>query len=259
MSSLRLALFQTSLSWESPRENRAHFNQLISSLNEPVDIIILPEMFTTGFTMNTADCAESPYEDTHRWMVEMAARKNAAVVGSYIVQEGDMNFNRLIWAHPDGSYEVYNKKHLFRMAEENEHFTAGNSRILVEFRGWKVLPLICYDLRFPAWSRNHFREDLGELDYDLLIYVANWPSPRTQAWDGLLKARAIENHAYCAGLNRIGSDGNEKSYDGHSAVYDPKGNTLAFSESDEILIIELQKEPLEDYRRKFPAYLDSFD
>lgn len=258
MSSLRLAMIQTSLKWESPAENRQAFEEYLRQIDE-ADLIVLPEMFTTGFTMNTEECSEPPFEETHRWMQEWAARKGAVLTGSYIVEEAGMSFNRLLWMEPDGSYEVYNKKHLFRMAGEHEHYTPGNTRLITRIGDWKILPLICYDLRFPAWCRNHYHQSTKELDYDLSLFVANWPAARSQAWDALLKSRAIENHAYSAGLNRMGVDGTGKEYVGHSGVYDPRGDRLTYSEKEEIVFIELNKKPLIDYREKFPAYLDSVD
>ena len=252
-------MIQSRLDWESPDRNRERFDSLLTPLSGETDVIILPEMFTSGFTMAAPEMAEQPFGETHNWMLEKAARSGAAVTGSYIVEEAGMYFNRLLWAFPDGSYQVYNKKHLFRMAGENEHYTAGMTRTLVSWKDWNILPLVCYDLRFPAWCRNHFHPSTGELDYDLLILVANWPAVRSQAWDTLLSARAIENHAYTAGVNRLGSDGTGKEYSGHSAVYDPRGTRLAYSEKEEIVNFTLEKEPLEDYRAKFPAYLDSND
>ena len=158
---------------------------------------------------------------------------------------------------PNGESLQYNKKHLFSMADEDKYFEPGNSRTLIDYKGWKILPLICYDLRFPNWSRNHYHDANKSLDYDLLIYVANWPAPRVDAWDTLLKARAIENLAYCTGVNRIGKDGTGKEYLGHSAVYDPKGQQLCYTENEEILTITIQKEPLNAYRTSFPAFLDA--
>ena len=159
--------------------------------------------------------------------------------------------HRLLWMQPDGQYKTYDKRHLFRMADEDQSYAMGQERIIVEWKGWKICPLICYDLRFPVWSRNR------NLEYDLLLYVANWPAARVSAWDSLLKARAIENVSYALGVNRVGQDGNEIAYNGHTGVYSPKGDTLAFSDKEEILLVDLNKRELDSFRSKFPAHLDA--
>ena len=257
MNSLQISLVQSEITWEDVEANLDRFEKTIEELK--TDIIVLPETFTTGFTMNVGEVSEEAFGRTHQWMVKMSSKLNAVITGSYVAEEGGMFFNRLLWVTPGGEYLQYNKKHLFRMAEEDQHFTAGISRTIAEHKGWRILPLICYDLRFPAWSRNHYHRETKTLDYDLLLYVANWPAARSGVWDTLLKARAIENHAYCAGNNRLGSDPVGRSYNGHSAVYGPRGEVLAFSEDEGVLTVTLDHENLSEYREKFPAYLDSID
>ena len=257
MNDLKLSLIQSTQIWEDPEANRELFESKILNSDFDSDIYILPEMFTTGFTMSAESYAEKPQGITFTWMRNLARKTNAAITGSYIVEEGGMYFNRLLWAYPNGECLQYNKKHLFRMANENTYYTGGGSRTIVEYHGWKILPLICYDLRFPEWCRNHYHPTTKELDYDLILFVANWPAARIDAWDTLLKARAIENHSYSVGVNRIGIDGSQKLYDGHSSIYDPKGNHLAFSKKDEIINFSLSKDDLTNYRNDFPFYLDA--
>lgn len=251
MQNLKLALIQSDIHWHEIGANLAMFEEKIWQITEPVDVILLPEMFQTGFTMNHDGLAEPMNFNTLKWMKQMAAQKNAVVCGSYIVKEAGKVFNRLLWMQPDGEYFTYDKRHLFRMANEHKHFNMGSEKLIVEWRGWKICPMVCYDLRFPVWSRN------VNLEYDLLIYVANWPAVRVNAWDTLLEARAIENVSYSVGLNRVGKDGVDIDYSGHSAAYSPKGEQLAFSEQEEILIIEFSKENLDSFREKFPAQLDA--
>ncbi|MFT6871328.1 MAG: omega-amidase [Roseivirga sp.] len=250
---LRLSLIQSDIYWRQPGANLAMFEEKIWQITEPTDIIVLPEMFQTGFTMEHKGLSEPMNLTTFKWMKQMAAQKKAVVTGSYIVKAGGDTFNRLVWMQPDGNYKTYDKRHLFRMANEHDHFSGGKERLIVEWKGWKICPLICYDLRFPIWSRN------VDLAYDMVLYVANWPAVRVNAWDTLLKARAMENVAYAVGLNRIGKDGEGIEYNGHSAAYSSKGETLAFSESEEILNITLSKSSLIDFREKFPAHLDADD
>lgn len=251
-NSLIITLIQTELFWHNPVANRAMLEEKIWQINQPTDIIILPEMFTTGFTMHAKDWAEPMNLHTFKWLEQMAAQSKAAVVGSYIVQEDGKFFNRLVWMFPDRSFQTYDKRHLFRMAEEHKTFSAGQNPLLVEWKGWKIMPLVCYDLRFPVWSRN------VNLSYDLLIYVANWPKARRSAWNTLLAARAIENLCYTVGVNRVGEDGNNIPYAGDSAIYDFKGQALFHQEGEEIIQTNtLSHQDLEEYREKFPAYLDA--
>lgn len=256
---LKITLIQTEVYWHNIDANLAMLEEKIWQIGEDTDLIVLPEMFSTGFTNAAAQLAEPMNSKTFRWMRQQAMQTKAAVVGSFIAQEGQHYFNRLLWMEPDGSYAYYDKKHLFRISEENEVFSAGRKLLIRKWRGWNICPLICYDLRFPVWSRNWATKD-GQLAYDLLIYVANWPAARSEAWLSLLKARAIENLSYVVGLNRVGEDGNQVVYNGHSAVADFKGDLL-FCQADQetIATITLSKPLLLALREKFPAYLDADD
>lgn len=250
MSELRVTLIQTELHWENTETNISMFTEKISSISEQTDLILLPEMFSTGFSMNPELLAEEMNGRTIRWMSEQSKKKNAVVCGSMIIKEDGKYFNRLIWMKPDSSFSIYDKRHLFRYGEENNHYSFGSKRILEEINGWKILPLVCYDLRFPVWSRN-------KENYDFLFYIANWPERRSHAWKSLLIARAIENQCYVAGLNRIGDDGNKIYHSGDSSVIDFKGEII-FRQSDEAVIktVTLQKQPLEQYRKEFPVLTD---
>ena len=275
MQDLSVSIIQTNLFWENSTANLANLEEKIAQISLPTDLIILPEMFTTGFTMNAKMVAEPMNFTTFKWMKQQAKRTQSVITGSFIVKEGDQFFNRLIWMRPDGSYETYDKRHLFRMGEEDKTFTAGTKQLIVELKGWRICPLICYDLRFPVWSRNYkeegqkrekrkekseksYIESSSLLNYDLLIYVANWPSVRSQVWDILLQARAIENQSYCIGVNRVGEDGMGLEYAGNSAVIDFKGNQLFYQKKSEVIVNQiLSKKELENFRAKFPAYLDA--
>lgn len=251
MEDLKLALIQSDIYWQQKGANLGMFEEKIWQISEPVDIIVLPEMFQTGFTMKHEGLSEPMNLTTFKWMKQMAAQKKAVITGSYIVKEKGEVYNRLIWMQPDGQFKTYDKRHLFRMAKEDQYYSMGQDRIVVEWKGWKICPLICYDLRFPVWARNN------SLAYDALLYVANWPAARISAWDVLLKARAIENVSYSVGLNRVGEDGNGIAYNGHSGAYSPKGETLSFSESEEIMLVTLNRKDLDNFRIKFPAHLDA--
>ena len=251
---MNITLLQPNLFWHDPVANRAHLEEQIFALPEPTDLIVLPEMFTTGFTMDARAVAEPMGLTTPRWMRQMAAQTNAVVTGSYIVREGQNTFfNRLVWMQPDGQFDTYDKRHLFRMAGEHEIYTAGNQRLIKEWRGWRICPLICYDLRFPVWSRN-----TQSTRYDLLLYVANWPAPRQHAWNTLLQARAIENLSYVMGVNRVGTDGNGLAYAGQSAVIDFAGDAL-FRAGDAETVHQqtLSLDDLRAFRARFPADLDA--
>lgn len=259
MSNLKVTVIQTNLHWENPEANRAMLEEKISGVGA-TDVIVLPEMFTTGFTMNAAALAEPMNFHTTKWMQNMAAKSGALILGSVIIKEGNSFFNRLIWVQPNGEFKTYDKRHLFRMGEENEVYTSGNTLLIGEWKGWKICPLVCYDLRFPVWSRNRFDKQTQSLSYDLLIYVANWPAARSLHWQTLLKARAIENQSFVVGVNRVGADGKGILYDGHSAIISPKGETMFESIGEEsIKTLELNKQELTDWRTKFPAYFDSDD
>lgn len=257
MQNLTISIIQSNLHWHDVDANLAMFEEKIWQIEKQSDLILLPEMFNTGFTNETVKLGEVMNMKTFRWMKQQAAQTNAVVAGSYIVREGKQFFNRLVWMLPDGNYRTYDKRHLFRMANENKYFDEGAERLIVNLKGWKICPLICYDLRFPVWSRNVWINP-QEPDYDLLIYVANWPAARTFAWDILLQARAMENLSYVVGLNRVGEDGNGIKYDGHSAVIDPKGNYLKkLDNSQGICTSELDYAAMVNFRKKFPAQQDA--
>ena len=265
---MNITLLQTALYWHDPVANRAMLEEIIFTLPQATDLIVLPEMFTTGFTMDAPAVAEPMNLTTFRWLRQMAAQTNAAITGSYVVQErtptGRQFYNRLIWMEPDGQWASYDKRHLFRMAGEEKIYTAGNQRLVREWRGWRICPLVCYDLRFPVWSRNQAHPD-GTLDYDLLLYAANWPAPRQTAWDTLLQARAIENLSYVAGVNRVGTDGERDAgpththtYTGGTALIDYKGDVL-FRQYDTEAVHQqtLSLQDLRAFRAQFPAHLDA--
>lgn len=216
---LNVVLIQADLFWEDPTQNRKFFADKINSITSPLDLIVLPEMFTTGFTMNAQPLAETMDGETIKWMKNLAQKSGAAIIGSIIVTENEKFYNRLLFVTPQEEIFHYDKKHLFTFANEQDNYSPGSKKLIVDYRGWKICPLICYDLRFPVWSRN-------VENYDVLIYVANWPEIRTKAWDVLLQARAIENMAYCIGVNRVGVDGKGFNYVGHSAIYDCLGNNI---------------------------------
>jgi len=247
---LELALIQTSLVWQDAAANRAHFAQLLEQARG-ADLVILPEMFTTGFSMNSAELAEPEEGPTYGWMREQAARLNAVVTASVIIEAADGSHrNRLLWARPDGEILHYDKRHLFRMAGEHLHYTAGERQVLFELNGWRVRPLICYDLRFPVWSRDAHGTDL-------LIYMANWPAARRKAWNRLLPARAIENLCFVAAVNRVGEDGKGYPYSGDSQVLDYLGDPLLdVGDGDGVFRTTLRARDLAAFREKFPAYHD---
>jgi len=224
---LKIALIQSDLVWESSEANIKNFDTKLDALNGDIDLVVLPEMFSSGFTMKPDHVAQSMKGTSISWMISKARNKGFALCGSLVIEEDSHYYNRFIFVHSDGLLNIYDKKHTFSLAGEDKVYKAGDSKVIIDFKGWKICPLICYDLRFPVWSRN-------TEDYDLLIYVANWPKPRINAWDTLLQARAIENMAYCVGVNRVGMDANELEYNGHSAVYDGLGNSrLSFGENEE--------------------------
>lgn len=250
---LTLAILQQDLVWENPQANRMHFENILSELTKPCDLVVLPEMFTTGFSMNAADLWEEPDGPTTQWMKQMAASHNTAITGSIIIKENNKFYNRLLFVYADGEVRTYDKRHCFTLAGEHEVYTPGTERLQVELNGWQICPLICYDLRFPVWARN-------TSDYDLLLYVANWPKTRIKAWDTLLQGRAIENMSYCVGVNRIGEDGNGYPYVGHSAVYDPLGELISTAdfESPIAQIVELDAAYQQKVRDKL-RFLDDRD
>ncbi|MDG1731194.1 MAG: amidohydrolase [Algibacter sp.] len=250
---LKIALIQSDLVWENPEQNRVNFKKKIDNISAAVDVIILPEMFTTGFTMNAKVVAETMDGETISWMKDLALKTEAAIVGSIVISENNKFYNRLLFVEPSGFISSYDKRHTFTLVGENKTYTAGKEKVILHYKGWKIRPLICYDLRFPVWSRN-------TEDYDVLLYVANWPKPRVSAWDVLLKARAIENMCYCIGVNRVGVDGLNSMYSGHSAVYDVLGEELTSFKSNEedIQIVTLEKRHIRAYRNKL-KFLDDRD
>jgi len=250
---MQIALIQSDLYWEDIQANLSQFEEKIWKIESQVDLIVLPEMFNTGFSMNAAKLAEPMNLTTHKWMKQMAAQTNAAVCGSFMVKENGAYFNRLLWMQPDGIFTVYDKHHLFTFASEQNTFTAGQKQLIVDWRGWRFCPLICYDLRFPVWSRNTI-----EYPYDCLIYLANWPKSRASAWNALLKARAIENASYCLGVNRVGIDGNQIYYVGDSSAYDFKGNEIVrIQDKESTLFIRLNKDSLNQFREEFTVLKDA--
>ncbi len=249
MQDLKVALIQSSLHWENIDSNLKMFEQKISSIKDKVDVIILPEMFSTGFSMKSTEFSKAN-KNSYGWMEEISAQYNCVLTGSLIWEENDKYFNRLFWVQPDGTVKTYDKRHLFSMGKEHEHYSAGTDKLLVEWNGWKIRPQICYDLRFPVWNRN-------TEDYDLLFFVANWPERRSDAWKTLLKARAIENQAYVIGVNRVGEDGNGVYHSGDSSVYDLAGECLFHQANEEVTkIVELSKEKLTTIREKLPFLKD---
>ena len=250
---MKIALVQTTLHWENPQANRNHFEKLIHAITEKIDLIVLPEMFSTGFTMHPAAVAEEMSGVTIAWIKSLAKSKESAIVGSLVIQENGNYFNRLVFVFPSGEIKTYDKKHLFTLAGEDKTYTAGKEKLIVEYNGFKICPLVCYDLRFPVFSRNVEQ-------YDLLIYVANWPKPRTDAWDILLKARAVENQCFTIGANRIGTDDNGHEYIGHSQAVDYLGNfLLAPLEAEGVFIVELHKNEMLETRKKFDFLADRDD
>ncbi len=255
---MKVSLVQTVLSWESPDNNFIRLDGVLGKLGK-TDLVILPEMFTTGFTMNTS-VAEvlDAQSKTLLWLRSWAKELNAVITGSVPCREDGDYFNRLIWMRPDGSVDFYDKRHTFGFAGEDQHYRGGNKRLIEHWKGFDICPLICYDLRFPVWSRNRWEH--GKAQYDVLIYVANWPSARREAWSTLLKARAIENQCYVLAVNRVGTDPNGNVYSGDSAIISPKGEVL-WTKSDLAEVGEwvLDKEELLSFRDKFPALKDGDD
>lgn len=248
-SSIRVTLLQTSLHWESPQKNRLHFDSLFESFDQ-TDLIILPELFSTAFSVS-AD-SEKMDGPTMKWLKQKSNQLNAVILGSLIIEENNKRFNRLVCIYPDGNLFHYDKRHLFSLMDEQKHFSSGNSRLIIDVKGWKICPLICYDLRFPVFSRN-------QEDYDVLVYVANWPTSRISQWQKLLPARAIENQSYVVAVNRIGEDINQVQFNGSSCVLDFKGDYLAHLKNERACCsIELDKFKLQSYRAKFP-FLDDKD
>lgn len=258
---MKATIIQTELFWEDREKNISHFEALIHKTGQ-TDLIVLPEMFTTGFAMNPEKIAEHADSITLNWLRQKAREKVAIITGSVAVKENGMYYNRLYWVAPDGNFQTYNKRHLFRMAQEDKHFKAGEKKIITRIKDWKICPLICYDLRFPVWSRNNFKkinDTSCEAEYDVLIYVANWPEARAYPWKQLLIARAIENQCYVIGVNRIGKDGNGISHSGDSMVINPRGEIISNTKTQEesVETVKLDRSYLEEFRKVFPVGLDA--
>ncbi|MBO9591378.1 MAG: amidohydrolase [Niabella sp.] len=260
--SLTITLIQTQLHWEDKAANRAMLQQKIERIKEKTQIVVLPEMFSTGFSMQPELLAETMDGPTVQWMQEMAAAHRVILCGSLIIREGTDYFNRLIWMLPNGQYGLYDKRHRFAFAGEDQHYTAGNKRMIASVNGWKINLQVCYDLRFPVWARQHTgnasHQPPVQPEYDLLINVANWPQRRSLAWKTLLQARAIENQCYVVGVNRVGEDGNGIYYSGNSMVIDPLGEILYHkADEEDLFTITLHKTTLEEVRSKFPFWKDA--
>ncbi len=263
MQDLRISLVQGATRWHDPAGNRDHYGDLIAPLHGVTDVVLLPETFTSGFSNEAVAQAETMDGATVEWMLAQAHQLGAVVTGSVQLRTsqadgGPRVVNRMLWATPDGSLQHYDKRHLFRYAGEHERYAAGSQRLTVEWKGWRINPLVCYDLRFPVFARNRFDvERPGAPDFDLQLYVANWPSARAYAWKTLLRARAIENLCFVAGLNRVGTDGNGLHYSGDSAVIDFLGHPLSECTDEEVVVTTtLRAQELQAHRERFPAMLD---
>ncbi len=255
-SNLTVTLIQSNLHWENKEKNLRMFEEKINAISQKSEVVILPEMFSTGFSMQPKLFAEAMNGTSVQWMKRMAISKKIILTGSLIIEENEQYYNRLIWMLPNGEYGFYNKRHLFGFAGEDEQYTAGNKRIVTSVNGWKINLQICYDLRFPVWNRQSFSE--GNHEYDILLFVANWPQRRSAAWKTLLQARAIENQCYTIGVNRIGNDGNNIYHSGNSLIIDPLGEIIYHKEDEEdIFTTTLNKQHLEECRNKFPFWKDA--
>ena len=269
MAPLTITTLQTNLVWENKNANLQLLAKKINSLQEKTEIVVLPEMFSTGFSMRPKLFAETMEGETVQWMKDISSANKIILTGSLIIEEEDKFYNRLIWMLPNGEFGYYDKRHLFGLAQEDQYYAAGNKRLIASVKGWKINLQICYDLRFPVWARNRItpiEKSIGEEtqeirpEFDVLIYVANWPERRSHAWKTLLCARAIENQCYVIGVNRIGIDGNNISHSGNSLVIDPLGEVLYhMADEEDIFTITLQKEWLSEVRNKFPFWKDADD
>lgn len=257
MSSLHISFIQTALFWENKAANLLMLEEKINSISQKTEIVVLPEMFSTGFSMNPSALAETMDGPTVQWMKKISAEKKVILTGSVIIQENNQFFNRLLWVLPNGTIGHYDKRHRFAFAGEDQHYSNGHKRLIAQVKGWKINLQICYDLRFPVWARQQSDQ---EPEYDLLLYVANWPERRSHAWKTLLTARAIENQSYVIGVNRVGEDGNGIYHSGNSMVVDPLGEVLYHKEHEEdIFTIILEKNTLTEIRNKFPFWKDADD
>jgi omega-amidase len=251
---LKVAVFQLDSVWEDAHANRAKIDQFLLAVPEDTDVVFLPEMFNTGFTLNASELAESMEGETIQWMKERCKQYQLALCGSLIIREDEKYFNRLVFVEPSEKIHFYNKRHLFTMGNEENQFEQGTERLIVTYKGWRICPMICYDLRFPVWVRNRN-------EYDILVYSANWPQPRTDVWNTLLKARAIENQTYVVGANRVGVDGNSISYSGNSQLIDSKGKVVAYTEeyTENMVAAQFSYSELKKFRTDFPVLNDADD
>lgn len=269
MSTLSVTLIQSALAWEDKEQNLRMFEEKIKAINGKTEVIILPEMFSTGFSMKPKLLAEDMNGATVQWMKKISRERKVILTGSVIIEEDGKYFNRLIWMLPNGQYGTYDKRHRFAYAGEHEEYSAGRKRLIASVKGWKINLQVCYDLRFPVWARQQRQEQgteeqaekqPGNLEYDLLIYVANWPEKRSHAWKTLLQARAIENQCYVIGVNRVGNDGNNIYHSGDSMLVDPLGSVLYHKANDEdVFTIEVEKNQLDEVRSRFPFWRDADD
>ncbi|WP_220429236.1 amidohydrolase [Tenuifilum thalassicum] len=249
---MQIAVIQSDLHWENSTRNFEQFESILAEIKNGTHLVLLPEMFTTGFSMNPEKLAEKYPGKTVEWMVLQAKKHGFAIVGSHIAEHQGKFYNRMVFAHPTGKIDIYDKRHLFRMANEDKHYTAGENRVVVEYLGWRIMLAVCYDLRFPVWLRN-------QNDYDLMLLVANFPERRRYAWNSLLVARAIENQAYIAACNRVGTDGNGFNHTGDSQILDPMGQLIALAKPNrkEIIYADIDLEHLNRIREGFPVHLDA--
>ena len=269
MSTLAVTLVQSFLSWEDKLQNLRMFEEKIDAISAKTEVIILPEMFSTGFSMKPKLLAENMNGDTVQWMKRVSREKKVVLTGSIIIEENGKYFNRLIWMLPNGQYGTYDKRHRFAFAGEHEEYSAGTRRLIASVKGWKINLQVCYDLRFPVWARQqakasdieeHSGKQSGDLEYDLLIYVANWPEKRSHAWKTLLQARAIENQCYVIGVNRVGNDGNGINHSGDSMIVDPLGAVVYHkAKEEEVFTMELEKNKVDEVRSHFPFWRDADD
>jgi len=251
MKALTISLVQTGLIWQQAEANCAHISNMLDEHSDSTDLIILPEMFNSGFTLDATKVAETMDGDSVKWMSQLAEKYHAAVTGSLVIRDRDHNYNRMVIAYPDGNLQYYDKKHLFRMANEQQRYSAGDRRVIVEWHDWRIALYVCYDLRFPVWCRN-------QNDTDLMLFIASWPGARSFPWQTLLRARAMENLCYVCGVNRIGTDANKIDYTGDSAVIDMAGNDICqLADADTIQTVTLSGDALLQFRKKFPAHLDA--
>ena len=256
MAPVTFTLIQTTLHWENKTANLQMLEEKIQAIAQPTQVVVLPEMFATGFSMKPQQLAETMDGSTVQWMKRISAANRLILTGSIIIEDEGRYYNRAIWMQPNGQWGCYNKRHLFRFAEEDKQYTAGQQRFVASVNGWKVALLVCYDLRFPVWSRQQFGE--SGFEYDVAIYIANWPQRRSTAWKTLLQARAIENQCYVIGVNRVGEDGNGIYHSGDSMVLSPSGEILYHKEAEEdVFTIMLEQEPLQEIREKFQFWRDA--